>query len=297
MVLTNSERYTGYNVRTGREVNAATEINLYIDVLFLINFTMDLLVLSIVRRGMKYRFIRWRMILGAFLGAAWAVFAAAFPILPLWLEMIITYLVISTLMVMTAFDVKKPKEICKAVGALFLAAAVVAGIMNILYQHTKAGYYIEQILRGNGRKALPLYRLIFLAAGAYFGIRYLLWWIPGLWKERSNFFEVTMRYRGKEKKVTALLDTGNRLYEPISRRPVHVVTYEAVREICETVTEVIYIPFGSVGKSSGVLPGIFLDEMEVRQGDEVKVIIKPLVAVYKKTLSVNGEYQMLLHDE
>lgn len=297
MVLTNSERYTGYNVRTGQEVNAATEINLYIDVLFFINFTMDLLVLSIVRRGLKYRLIWWRMILGAVLGAAWAVFAAAFSLLPLWLEMVITYLVVSTLMVMIAFCIKKPKEIAKAVVALYLAVALTSGIMYALYQHTKAGYYIEQILRGNGKAAMPLYRLIFLAAGAYFGIRYLLFRIPNIWKGKSNFFEVTMRYRGKEKKVIALLDTGNRLYEPVSRRPVHVVTYEAVRDICETVSEVIYIPFGSVGKSSGVMPGIFLDEMEVRQGDEVKVFEKPLIAVSKSTLSVNGEYQMLLHEE
>lgn len=297
MVLTNSERLTGYNVRTGREVKAATEINLYIDVLFFINFTMDFLILSIVRRGFKYRLILWRMILGAILGAVWAVFAAAFPFLPLWLEMVITYLVVSTLMVMTAFDVKRPKEIGKAVGALYLVTVVVAGIMDALYQHTKAGYYIEQILRGNGQKAIPFYRLIFLAAGTYFGIRYILWRIPGILKGKSNFYEVTMHYRGKEKKVTALLDTGNRLYEPVSRRPVHVVTYEAVRELCESVTEVVYIPFGSVGKSSGVMPGIFLDEMEVRQGEEVKVIERPLVAVCKRALSGNGEYQMLLHEE
>ncbi|MBE7721953.1 MAG: peptidase U4 sporulation factor SpoIIGA, partial [Lacrimispora celerecrescens] len=50
-------------------------------------------------------------------------------------------------------------------------------------------------------------------------------------------------------------------------------------------------------KSDGVLPGIFLDEMEVRQGDEVKVIERPLVAVCKEALSEKGEYQMLLHEE
>ena len=297
MVLTNSEWLTGYNVRTGQEVKAATEINLYIDVLFLTNFAMDFLVLSIVRRGMKYRLIWWRMILGAILGAAWAVFAAAFPFLPLWLEMVFTYLAVSTLMVVTAFDVKKPKEIGKAVGVLYLSAVTVAGIMDALYQHTKAGYYIEQILRGNGQKAIPFYRLIFLAAGTYFGIRCFLRQISAMLKGKSNFYEVTMHYRGKKKVVTALLDTGNRLYEPVSRRAVHVVTYEAVREICESVSEVVYIPFGSVGKSDGVLPGIFLDEMEVRQGDEVKVIERPLVAVCKKALSEKGEYQMLLHEE
>lgn len=297
MVLTNSERLTGYNGRTGREVKAATEINLYIDVLFIINFTMDFIVLSIVRLGMKYRLIRWRMILGAILGAAWAVFAAAFPFLPVLPEMIVTYVVVSSLMVMTAFDLKRPKEIGKAVGALYLAAVVVAGIMNALYQHTKAGYYIEQILKGNGQKNITLYRLFFLAAGSYFGIRCILKRIPGLLRGKNHFYEVTMHYRGKKKKVTALLDTGNQLYEPVSRRPVHVVTYEAVRELCECISEVIYIPYGSVGKANGVMPGIFLDEMEVRQGDEVKVIERPLVAVCKRKISRNGEYQMLLHEE
>lgn len=297
MVLTNSEIITGYNVPTGREVNAATEINLYIDVLFLINFTMDFLVLSIVRRGMKYRLVRWRLILGAVFGAAWAVFAAAFLYLPVFLEMAVTYLGVSTLMVMTAFDLKRPKDIIKGVLALYFTALILGGLMNILYQHTKAGYYIEQILRGNGNGAIPLYQLFFIGAGAYFGIRVLLSWIPGLWKAKGNIYEVTMHYRGKEKKVTALLDTGNRLFEPVSRRPVHVVTYEAVRELCESVSEVVYIPFGSVGKSNGVMPGIFLDEMEVRQGDDVKIIEKPLIAICKKTLSANGEYEMLLHEE
>lgn len=295
--MTNSERHGRYNVPTGQEVNAATEINLYIDVLFLINFTMNFMILSIVRRGLRFRLMRWRMILGAGLGSAWAVFAAAFPYLPLWLEMAITYGCVSALMVMTAFSLKRPRDIGRAVGALYVAAVVMSGVINALYQHTKAGYYIEQILRGNSRGAIPLYRLIFLAAATYFGIRYLLWRIPGMLKGKSNFYEVTMHYRGKEKKVTALLDTGNRLYEPVSRRPVHVVTYEAVRELCEIVTEVVYIPYESVGKSGGMMPGIFLDQMEVRQGDESKVIERPLIAVCKTPLSENGGYQMLLHEE
>ena len=166
MVLTNSEIITGYNVPTGREVNAATEINLYIDVLFLINFTMDFLVLSIVRRGMKYRLVRWRLCLGAVLGAVWAVFAAAFPYLPVLFEMAVTYLGVSALMVMTAFDLKRPKDIIKGVLALYLTALITGGFMIILYQHTKAGYYIEQILKGNGNGAIPLYQLFYLGAGA-----------------------------------------------------------------------------------------------------------------------------------
>lgn len=83
----------------------------------------------------------------------------------------------------------------------------------------------------------------------------------------------------------------------MTHRPVHVVTYEALKELCESVSSVIYIPFGSVGKKEGVMPGIFLDEMEIRQGSDVKIIEKPLVAVCRRPLSVDGEYQMLLHED
>lgn len=294
--MTNSERASLYNGYTGQEVKTATEIYLYIDVLFCINFIMDFLVLSIVGRGLKYRFSWWRMALSAVLGAMWAVFIAAFPSMPLYIEAPVTYVVISSLMVSLSFQLKKPVEILKTAGALCVAAAVMSGLINTLYQHTKAGYYIEQLLAGNSQGAIPFYRLLLLALGAWFGLRFLLSLVVTAVKERSHFYQVTMHYKGKEKRVTALLDTGNRLYEPVSKKPVHVVTYEAVRELCESVNGVVYIPFGSVGKS-GVLPGIYLDDMEVRQGNKVKRIEKPLVAVCRKSLSPRGDYQMLLHEE
>lgn len=272
-----------------------TEVNLYIDVLFCINFTMDFLVLSIVRRGLKHRFRPWKMALSAGIGSVWAVFAAACP-LPLWLEAPITYGVVSSLMVMISFGLKGPKEIAQSVAALYLAAVMMAGIMEALYQHTAAGYYIEQFLRGNVHEAMPLFLFVLLALGAWFGIRAGLWEVLSMARVKSHFYEVTLYYRGKEKRVKALLDTGNRLYEPISHQPVHVVTYEAVKELCESVAGVIYIPFGSVG-TSGMLPGIFFDQMEVRQGNQVKVIKKPLIALSKGALSKNGDYQMLLHEE
>ena len=192
---------------------------------------------------------------------------------------------------------KKGKEIGKTVLCLYLVTVMAVGIMEALYQHTRAGYYIEQMLRGDSRGTMSLCRLLLLAGGAWFGLRYALQAFSEIRNQTKYYYEVTIHYRGKVKTITALLDTGNRLYEPVTRRPVHVVTYEAVRDICESVSSVIYIPFGSVGKKNGVLPGIFLDEMEVRQGDEVKIIKKPLVAVCREPLSADGQYQMLLHED
>lgn len=270
---------------------------IYIDVLFFINFTMDYLVLAITGKVMKYRGSNCKKVFGAALGAAWAVLCAVLPSIPRWITVPITYAVISSLMILAAFGLKKRRELLKALGCLYLVTFLMAGLMNLLYQHTMAGYYIEQILRGNTGAALPFYQLLFFAAAAYFGIRYVLSFVLAARKDRNHIYEVTMFYKGRSKTVMALLDTGNRLYEPVTRRPVHVVTYEAFGELTKSVSSVIYIPFGSVGKQGGMLPGIFIDEMEIRQEGQVKTIEKPLLAVCRRPLSPDGEYQMLLHED
>lgn len=296
--MTKSETNSDYNVHTGQEVNdASVTYDLYIDIFFFINAVLDYLVLSMTGKVMRYRADRWRRALAAVLGAAWAVIYAVFPAMPAWIAVPVTYAAVSSLMVMAAFGLRKPKEIGKAVACLYVVTALMAGVMGALYQHTMAGYYLEQTLRGNYREAIPFYQLLLLAAAAYFGLKYALGFVLAARKKDSHFYQVTMYYRGKKKTVTALLDTGNRLYEPVTHRPVHVVTYESLKDLCESVTSVIYIPFNSVGKKEGVMPGIFLDEMEIRQGDVVKMIDKPLVAVCRRPLSAAGEYQMLLHED
>lgn len=270
---------------------------LYIDVLFFINLTMDYLVLSITGKVMKYRGGRCKRALSAALGAAWAVLCAAFPAIPLWITIPVSYVAVSSLMVALSFGIKKKRELLKTVACLYLVTFLMAGAMNLLYQHTMAGYYIEQILRGNTQAALPFYQLLFIGAAAYFGMRYVLSVVLAAKKDGNHIYQVTMYYKGRSKTVTALLDTGNRLYEPVTHRPVHVVTYEAFYDLAKSVSAVIYIPFGSVGKQEGILPGIFIDEMEIRQDDQVKTIEKPLLAICRRPLSPGGEYQMLLHED
>lgn len=271
--------------------------NLYIDVLFLINFIMDFMLLTILRRVFKYHSTTLKLIVGSSVGAVWAVLAAIWPLLPRFLECLLTYIVISAFMVKIAFGLKKLKEIAKGVLGLYLTAVMMGGTIYALYQHTKAGYYVEQLIRGRGEEAMPIFLLLGAALAGFMGLRFLWTYLIQFKKEKDHLYEVTMYYRGREKTVKALMDTGNRLYEPVTHRPVHVVTYEALKSLCESVSAVVYIPFCSVGKKEGTMPGIFLDELEVRQGDQAYTIVKPLVAVCRDPVSPNGEYQMLLHEE
>ena len=188
------------------------------------------------------------------------------------------------------------RELLKNVAALYLAAAALGGVMYALDVHTNTGFYIRRLLAGETTEAMPLFFWTFLLAGGYFGVRYLLAAVWSAKKERDPFYRVTLCYQGKEGTVTAFLDTGNRLKEPVTKRPVHILTYEEGIKLCETVPSFIYIPFSSIGMKNGMLPGIFLDSMTVEKDGKAMVVEKPLIAIVREPLSPDNAYQMLLNE-
>lgn len=139
--------------------------------------------------------------------------------------------------------------------------------------------------------------LICLGAAVWFGGRACLQAFQARRMEAARY-QVVLHYHGKEKQVEALWDTGNRLYEPYGRQPVHVLSREACQGLCETVSQVIYIPFRSVGAAWGLLPGIRMDEMEVfKDGRLIRRYERPWVAISREALSPRRQYEMLLHGE
>ena len=271
--------------------------NLYIDVVFLVNFLMDYLLLAVLRILLKFRKTRLQMALASFAGALWACVAIAFPLLPGWLEGAITYLGVGSLMVWIAFRPRGVMELSKGVIGLYMVTVMVAGAGYLLYEHTRAGYYIELILSGNMRKAMPVYIFLLLVAGVYFGARYGFSLILEERRQNGNLYSVTLHYKGKIKVLTALLDTGNHLREPVTGAPVSVVSYEAFRTLSETVHGLIFIPYQAVGTKSGMLAAIKIDEMEIEMDHRHLLIREPLIAISKEPLSADGRYQMLLHEE
>ena len=104
--------------------------------------------------------------------------------------------------------------------------------------------------------------------------------------------QVTLCYRGNKKEVTALLDTGNRLSEPVSGKPVSVLSGEAARELCPRVAGVIYVPYRSVGRAHGLLAAVRMDFMEIRRDDFYLKVDSPLVGLSKESLSAGGSFDL-----
>lgn len=296
--MTNFEARTDYNRlhETGGEARELV-YQLYIDVVFLVNLVMDVIVLVTVRTLLKVRTSVLRVIMGAVIGALWACLMAVWPIYPVFVQMALTYLGVGSLMVKVAFNTKGGRELIKGVLGMYLAAVALGGTMYALYQHTRFGYYVEQLIRGSVLEGMPLIILILLAAGAYFGNRYLWINLLEVRKQKSSLYEVTLIYKETVVKAIGLLDTGNHLYEPMSGRPVHVVSERIWNELYEEGNGLLLIPYHTVGTEEGMMQGIFIDSMEIQGEEGKRVIIKALIARSPHCPAKDGSYEILLHED
>lgn len=119
----------------------------------------------------------------------------------------------------------------------------------------------------------------------------------------QHYVPVTITCGEKSVSLTALVDTGNTLRDPISGRPVLVVDEAVAGKLCllshnqlahpiETMTSarlpgLRLIPYTAVGSSAGILLGIRADRVEV-DGKEAEYI----VAFAPQNLG-HGQYQAL----
>lgn len=247
----------------------------YLDVYFLENLFMDLLIIRIAGKILRqpFRISRWLLagLIGAF-GACMLV------IMPLGRSVPVTLLgsgVLGILMVKAGFGIKK-KMLFKGILVLYLTAFVLGGIFQMLFPY------------------LPI--PVIVTGGISFLV--LVWLLDCCKKMKSKtqeIYQVTLSLKGKTATVQALRDTGNRLKEPYSGRPVSVSDYLSLKELIDGSAGVMLIPYHSVGKSSGLLPGITFDYMIIAREDMPVRIEHPVIAVSKEPVSTGGEYQMILN--
>lgn len=271
--------------------------NLYADVILFNNFTMNFLLLTFLKKLMRLEKRKGGIFFASLGGALYALGVTIFPFRNQWFQGAVTYGVISMGMTATAFPIKNKREFINTIAGLYLTTAIIAGLLNLFHVSGGISWYIEQIIMRGGWKKIPFFIYIMAVGGCCFLTLFLWETVKGEGTRKGHLYDVTLFYKGKTKKLTAFLDTGNRLTEPFSKRPVSVVTAESCQELFQTVSSVLYVPYCSVGKKQGLLPAIKADRMEIEKEGSKTVIEKPVIAISKEPLSPDNTYQMLLNEK
>lgn len=290
---------------------------IFIDVLLFENFILNYLLLYIINRFCRCRAKLWRIALGSIIGASY-VMVMFFPGLRVLYSLIIK-LMIPMVMIAIAFSPSDIRDFLKMLILFYLEAFIIAGCIICIFYLSK-----QEVGIYNGAALLNKMTANYMIVGSLaaivmvkFGFDYFDNYHRGE-KDRIN---IEIFINEKSCHLTALVDTGNSLKDPLTNVPVVVVYTKAILGILpdeilpgearedslDYITENIpksnlksrlrLIPFKALGTDNGLLTGIRVDRIYIDIKSYKKVIDNVVIALYNKPLSSSGDYEALAYPE
>lgn len=271
----------------------------YLDVFLIINTFMDFLILVIAKSLIKPQTTLLRCLTGAGVGGILSVISLMIPYKAIWLRFITSYIIICFAMCRVTFRIKGIRSNIKNMCIIYAATFTLGGAMNGLYYYTSLGFVINRILSGEYIRTVNVMRFVSIALLTYLLTDFFVKMLNKKSDKGRQIYKVKVCEKNQIVTINALLDTGNLLFDPISKRKVHIIEYEAVKEIVNKENGFYrVIPFNSVGNSKGLLDAVEVDyiEIELENGEKPFLKIdKPIIALYDKKLASDGKFEGLLH--
>jgi stage II sporulation protein GA (sporulation sigma-E factor processing peptidase) len=290
-------------------------MDVYVDVLLAENIIMNYIIIWLTSRIIKTKVKPVKFFAAAIIGALYALllFFPGYAVL----YSVVMKVLLSFLIIVVAFTPSRVRGFIKQLSVFYLVSFILGGAVFGLFYLTNSGTTsVGGIFLIDGVSPS-----ILIGAGLITFAFVMLCVIPlyNYLEKRSLCMDFSIGIEGKEVGLRGLMDTGNDLFDPITRYPVIIVEYSAVKEIMpeglrkvfdekrEDDLEQVYlgvkesgwvsrlrlIPFSSLGNEKGMLLGFKADYVKVGNKSYSDIII----AVYSKVLSADSEYTALLNPE
>ncbi len=291
---------------------------IYIDVLFAVNFLVNYLLLRVCCIFSGLKVYKYRIISGSIIGACYAVLVF-FPDFTL-IHSTVYKLLISMLIIAASSPFFSVRSYLKTLLIFYAVSFAFGGCVLGIFYFSNVGARLGAVY-SNGILYFNLPWTILALSGAVFYTSVKLFTIITKRNIQGKNLKKKILLYFKENfvEVTALMDTGNSLVDPISLSPVIIVEYKLlknlfskdVREdldrigneniewIMKDVTHkglpVRLIPFASLGKENGLLLGFVPDKIEIYDNCGVRIIDKCVVGIYERQLSKDKSFGALLN--
>lgn len=285
-------------------------MTLYVDIIFLENVFMNSIILLATGIILKDKTKIIRNLISSSIGAVYAIIIYTSHIelysnifLKIMLSLVIVYI---------SFKPQNTKSMLKHIIIFYLTSFTFGGVAFALL------YFIrpQDILFQNGVLA-GTYPIKMILAGGIVGFAIVVISfknIKGKLNKKDMYCNVKLCERENKKVITAIIDTGNFLKDPITKIPVIVAEINSLdglfpSEILHNASKIInggdidlgeyaskirVIPFKSLGKDNGLLLGIKIDKAYIEYQDNVHEIKNIIVGIYNGNLSRSGKYEGLV---
>ncbi|MCM1261928.1 MAG: sigma-E processing peptidase SpoIIGA [Butyrivibrio sp.] len=258
---------------------------LYIDSVFFIQLVMNMYLLSITGRVLKCTATHGRIFLSALLGAGLICMIILIPAANLRIRLVIGVIPVSMVMITAAFKLRSLRLVVKSSMVMAVCALFFGSVVLWLSRQTTLSVRLRYGIRS----------FAFFGFFAYGFIRFL---ISKLHADKSESLKAVRITTGDgDIRMTALLDTGNHLSEPISGAPVCIVSEGAAKMLggCFLPQKYHAIPYRSIGKKAGVLSAYEIPELVIEDTYREIQCRQVIIAICNTEISKDSIYQMILH--
>ena len=252
---------------------------LYVDVLFLVNFMMDYLLLLLVQKMMKCSATRGRIFWGAIAGATLTCVIVVLPIPYAIVKTILFHGFVNMCMIQVGLKVKTIPAFIKAVLLLYIGSFLMGGILEIVRPYVKVGSLF-----------------FFLAILSYYVVLGIWKFLSYMQRWNSYHVKVELGVGNAKHMLEGLVDTGNSLRDPMTGKPVSIVDEATANKLWNGIDRgnAYYVPYKTIGSKEKVLPCFQIEYLRIC-GESERIVEKPLIGVCEETLSMRGDYEMILN--
>lgn len=289
----------------------------WVDVLVLENFFMNLFLLYLLDRLTGSRQIWWKLGLASLAGALYVV-VVFFPDLHILYSFLMKFLV-SMVMIAIAFTPYSFRQFLKLLLLFYLETFIIGGciiaVFYIINGDIDAAY--GSLLINSISSSYLIYGSIISIIFVKLGFDYF----ENYYKTENNKIKLDVYMNKRKCSITALIDTGNTLKDPITNIPVIIAYVKAIADLFpdnvkkniieeenyESVikdivnsslkTRIRIIPYKTIGNDDGMLYGIVVDMIVTRAKPDSMIIKNPVLALYNKPISSENDYQALAYPE
>lgn len=283
--------------------NSEVEMVYYIEDVFAENFLIDFILLFITGRLMKSNLVYKRIIAASFMGGLYAILTLCVG------RELLTYFIVkfsvSLLMLMVAFDLKGVLANIRIVLCFYITSLIMVGIITALYYLTGDRLTVNEIL-------------LSLFAG-YAALHFFFKEIKAR-IDRNNYMRIVIiSVGGLSSTLSGFIDTGNELTEPMTGKPVIIVSIQSLREI---LSEELYckilrfyegegcgyedllsgdnnsnlriIRYDTISSKGGRMVVFTPDNIEIRGNEKSISDVDAVIGVYPNKISQKKDYDALL---
>ena len=187
------------------------------------------------------------------------------------------------LLICSCFQMKDGRRILYILYQMLLWILVLGGVVHLLEEYT----------------ALPVGKFLFTVL--FFVVFFGTLQKAASVYERQNgrMREVVLYLNGKSYHFQGYADSGNQLVDPIYKKPVSMITSEVWETLIrgEKAPGFHLIPYETVGNHHGMLQGTLIDYMVILNGNDSRIVERPVLAITGESFHGIFQYSILLHSD